>query len=104
MEQAASHTSPESSSGHGPAQREPGPEGTLLRAYMGRRDMGMDLPTSGWALLASLVRRASALSGQVGQGLWAPRVYGMQIQKIPEPSHSLGPSMTLELCLCPRPP
>lgn len=41
MEQAASHTSPESSSGHGPAQRKPGPEGPLLRVCMGRRDMGI---------------------------------------------------------------
>lgn len=41
MEQAASHTSPESSSGHGPAQRKPGPEGPLLRAGMGGRDMGI---------------------------------------------------------------
>lgn len=41
MEQAASHTSPESSSGHGPAQREPGPEGPLLRVCMGRKDMGI---------------------------------------------------------------
>lgn len=41
MEQAASHTSPESSSGHGPAQRKPGPEGPLLRVCMGGRDMGI---------------------------------------------------------------
>jgi hypothetical protein len=45
---------PESSSGHGPAQRAPDPSGTCEPAR--QRGHGA-LPTSGQALLASLVRR-----------------------------------------------
>lgn len=45
------------------------------------------LPTSGQALLASMVRRASPPAGQAEHALWAPRVYGKQIQEVPEPIH-----------------
>lgn len=101
MEQAASHTSPESSRGHGPAQRKPGPEGPSPESLHGWKGHG-DLSTSGQALLTSLVRRASPLPGQLGQSLWAPKVYGKQTQEVPEPSHLLGPSTPLGPSLCPH--